>query len=227
MQIIPERKRGKAWFSYPSIVRAIIEEYQVDLILDVGANKGQFALGVRRFYKGPIISFEPVSRMFTVLSHTAPHDNNWFKFNYALGNKSEEQYINVHENDELSSLLETNQYFVERFGDVATRSEKELIKIRRFDDIVDEIPFNIDSRKIFLKMDTQGYDLEVFKGAQSIRKNLVALQSEVSQMPIYYHTPNWTETINEYEKAGFRLAGLYPAHRDGFYYIVSDCLMVK
>jgi len=76
-------------------------------------------------------------------------------------------------------------------------------------------------------MDTQGYDLEVFRGASSIMKNLVALQSEVSQKPIYQGMPRWTESINEYEQSGFRLAGLFPVFRDGFQYIESDCLMVK
>jgi len=227
MQIIPERKRQKAWFSQESVLRLIIEKYQVDLILDVGANIGQFALRTRRFYKGPIISFEPVSRIFAALKNNARNDKNWFTFNYALGNKSEEQYINVPENLELSSLLEKNERCIELFGDGVAKSERELITIRRLDDIMAEMPFDISSRKILLKMDTQGYDLEVFKGAQSINENLVALQSEVSQTPLYHHMPHWTESIDEYEKAGFRLTGLYPVNRDGLYYIASDCLMVK
>jgi len=59
-------------------------------------------------------------------------------------------------------------------------------------------------------MDTQGYDLEVFRGAQSIRENLVVLQSEVSHMSIYQHMPHRTVSIDEYERAGFKLVGLYP-----------------
>ena len=227
IQIIPEGKREQAWFSYLSVIRSIIEKYHVDLILDVGANKGQFALKMRRFYKGPIISFEPVSRIFTVLKNTTAHDKNWFKFNYALGNESGEQSINVCERDELSSLLETKKDYIKKFGDGEDLPVKELIQIRRFDDITDEMPFNINSRKILLKMDTQGYDLEVFRGARSIRENIVAIQSEVYQTPRYSQTPLWTENINEYEKAGFKLAGLYPVTRDGFYFMSSDCLMVK
>jgi FkbM family methyltransferase len=227
IQVIRKIKKEKAWFSKNSIVRSIIEEYQVDLILDVGANKGQFAHEVRKFYKGPIISFEPVLRIFTELKHTVSHDKNWIVFNYALGDASKEQYINVYDSDDFSSLLEINKYGVEFFGAKMAKSVRELIQIRRFDDIVGEIPFNIHTKKIFLKMDTQGYDLEVFHGSSSIRENLVALQSEVSQKPIYKGMPHWTESINDYEKAGFRLAGLYPVSRDGFQYIESDCLMVK
>ena len=76
-------------------------------------------------------------------------------------------------------------------------------------------------------MDTQGYDLEVFRGTQSIRENLVVLQSEVSHIPIYQHMPHWTVSIEEYERAGFKLVGLYPLNMDGYYFKQSDCIMLK
>jgi FkbM family methyltransferase len=227
MHIIPEKKRRKAWFSYQSIVRSILEEYQVDLVLDVGANIGQFALGMRRLYKGPIISFEPVSHTFAALKKIAPDDKNWLKFNYALGNESGEQQMNVYEMDQLSSLLETSEDTIKRFGEGAARPVKELVQMRRLDDIVKEMPFDIYSRKIFLKMDTQGYDLEVFKGARSIWENIVVIQAEVYQKPIYDKAPPWTDSISEYTKAGFSFAGLYPIVREGLYYTSSDCLMVR
>lgn len=227
LQIIPKTKRGEAWFSYPSMMQSIIKEYQVDLILDVGANRGQFAREIRKIYKGQIVSFEPVAGTFTQLKNAASQDKNWIVFNYALGNESKEQFINVGERDEFSSLLETNEYCGKHFGEKSSKSVKESVHLRRLDDIVNELPFDIYSKQILLKMDTQGYDLEVFRGASSIMKNLVALQSEVSQKPIYQGMPRWTESINEYEQSGFRLAGLFPVFRDGFQYIESDCLMVK
>jgi FkbM family methyltransferase len=227
MQIIPQKKRQEAWFSYESIIRSIIEEYQVDLVLDVGANIGQFALGMRRLYKGPIISFEPVSHTFAALQKIVPDDKNWYKFNYALGNESGERQMNVYELDQLSSMLETNEDSIKRFGDGASRPVKELVQIRRFDDIVKEMPFDVHSRKIFLKMDTQGYDQEVFKGARSIWKNIEVIQAEVYQRPTYDKAPPWTDSISEYTKAGFSFAGLYPIVRDGLYYRSSDCLMLR
>jgi FkbM family methyltransferase len=227
MQIIPEKMRRNAWFSYQSIVSSIIEEFQIDLVLDVGANVGQFAQGIRRLYKGPIISFEPVSHTFATLQQTAPEDKNWYKFNYALGSESGEQQMNVYEMDQLSSMLETNEDTIERFGDGAARAVKELVQIRRFDDIVKEMPIDVYSRKIFLKMDTQGYELEVFKGARSIRENIMVIQAEVYQKPVYDKAPIWTDSISEYTKAGFRFAGLFPIVKDGLYYRSSDCLMVR
>jgi FkbM family methyltransferase len=227
LQIIPKVKRKEAWFSYPSIIREITEEYKVDLIIDVGANKGQFTKEIRKLYKGPIFSFEPVSSVFIKLKSAAAPDKNWYVFNYALGNESKEQYINVNEPNEMSSFLEIDESWIEHFNVKGARLVRELIHLRRFVDIMGELPFDISSKKIFLKMDTQGYDLEVFKGASNIVKHLVALQSEVATVPIYKGMPTWTDTIHEYEKAGFRLAGLYPIFRNGLEYIESDCLMVK
>jgi FkbM family methyltransferase len=227
LQVIPNKKQKEAWWSYPSILRSIFSESQIDLVLDVGANRGQITSELRSFYKGPIISFEPVSSTFAVLKQAASHDNNWFLFNYALGNESKEQYINTYENSELDSLLKAEKNSVERFRADLERPVKELIKIRRLDDIVSEMPFDIHTRKIFMKMDTQGYDLEVFKGATSIYKNLVALQAELSHEPLYVDMPHWTESIDLFEKAGFSLAGLFPLYRVNFQYIESDCLMVK
>jgi FkbM family methyltransferase len=117
MQIIPEKKQRRAWCSYPSIMKSIPEEYQVDLVLDVGANVGQFALRIRRLYKGPIISFEPLSCTFAILRNTAPDDKNWYKFNYPLGSESGKQHMNIYEMDQLNSLLETTEDSIKRFGD--------------------------------------------------------------------------------------------------------------
>lgn len=225
--IIDKRKLKDAWFSNITITKSIIEELQVDLVIDVGANRGQSVQRIRSFYKGLIISFEPVSSLYRILEEAASCDQNWFVFNYALGNQSKEQNINRAEFDVFSSMAETTEYCVEHFGETSAGITKEMIRICRFDDIKDELPFEINDKRILLKMDTQGYDLEVFRGASSILENVVALQSEVSQVALYQGAPHWTESINEYEKAGFRLAGLYPVNKDGFQFIECDCLMVK
>jgi FkbM family methyltransferase len=227
IQIIPEKKLKEAWFSYQSTLKLIFNEYKVDLILDIGANLGQSVNIIRRLYKGPIISFEPVASSFAALRNITPNDKNWFKFNYALGNKSGEQYINIYETSKMNSFLKRKEETTGRFSAKASHPVKELVQIRRLDDIVDEMPFNLRSRKIFLKTDTQGYDLEVFKGARTIWDNIVVIQAEVYHTDVYDKVLPWTENIKEYTKAGFKLAGLYPAVRDGLYYEESDCLMVR
>ena len=62
--LIEQRRRGDAWFSHDAQLRTILEKESIDLVLDVGANEGQFAQKIRSFYSGKILSFEPVPSVF-------------------------------------------------------------------------------------------------------------------------------------------------------------------
>jgi FkbM family methyltransferase len=227
IQIIPRKKLKDAWFLQPALLRSLFHELRVDLILDVGGNRGSFPLAIREFYHGPVISFEPVAGTFALLKRTASRDKNWSVFNYALGNESGERQINTYKDDKLSSLLKISQDCDKHFRDNLANADTELIQIRRLDDIAAEIPFDLRSKRIFLKIDTQGYDLEVFKGAREVLKNVVAFQSELSFLPLYDGQPHWTDVIREYEKAGFQLASLCPNFRQGYRYSECNCIMVK
>ena len=87
----------------------------------------------------------------------------------------------------------------------------------------------MDQARIYLKLDTQGYDLKVFSGTERLRKIIFALQSEMSILPIYEGLPHVTESIAVYEKAGFEIAGMYPISLDNatLRMIEFDCLMVN
>jgi FkbM family methyltransferase len=227
IQIIPRKKLKDAWFLQPALLRSLFHELRVDLILDVGGNRGSFPLTVREFYHGPVISFEPVAGTFALLKRTASRDKNWSVFNYALGNESGERYINTYKDDQLSSLLKIRQDCDGHYRDYLANANTELIQIRRLDDIAAEIPFDLRSKRIFLKIDTQGYDLEVFKGALNVLQNVAAFQSELSFMPLYDGQPHWTDVIREYENAGFQPASFIPNHRRGYSYFECNCIMVK
>lgn len=67
---------------------------------------------------------------------------------------------------------------------------------------------------MYLKMDTQGYDLEVLKGLGSMHEFIFALQSEISVIPIYQNMPHLTDSISFLEKAGFEIAGMYPVNQE-------------
>lgn len=225
--LIDKRYRSEASFSYRSQIRSTMEKANVDLVLDVGANEGQFVRQLRTFYSGQILSFEPVSSPFERLSQAAARDQNWQVQNVALGSDDSSQMINVADETVFSSILSTNDYGKERFGNRAHVRRQERIEIRRLDRLLDEAASDIDSRRIFLKMDTQGYDLEVFKGLGAKLKGVVALLSEVSLITIYEGAPHWTESIRIYEDAGFGVVGMFPVNRDSGRVIEYDCLLVR
>lgn len=84
-----------------------------------------------------------------------------------------------------------------------------------------------DGARVFLKMDTQGYDTAVFEGLGTALAHVVLLQSEVSLIPIYAGMPHWTESIATYEKNGFGVVGMFPVSRDSSRVVEYDCLLVK
>lgn len=72
----------------------------------------------------------------------------------------------------------------------------------------------LNSRSILLKTDTQGFDLQVFRGASGIMNNVAALVCELSLRSLYKGGSDWQQAITIYEEAGFFLSGMYPVSRN-------------
>jgi hypothetical protein len=80
----------------------------------------------------------------------------------------------------------------------------------------------------FLKMDTQGFDLQVFQGALPRIDRFLGLQSEIAMIPIYVGGPDWKTALASYEKAGFFVSGFFPVADDGYQRAVEmDAVLVR
>lgn len=220
-------RRLDFWFLYDFLIQSIMETNSINLVLDIGANKGQFGKSIRGFYSGTIISFEPVSSTFQKLQTAASSDPAWRVMQIALGSVERKQEINVSPQDVFSSFLKNNKYCSSQFGNESVHNETELVSVRRLDKLLEEMIPDIHNKRIFIKMDTQGYDLEVFKGATGILKSIVAIQSEVSLIPIYDGMPHWTDSISAYEQSGFSVVGMFPVNWDSKRVIEYDCVLQK
>src|SRR5215831_3678983 len=74
----------------------LIEKYAIDLVLDVGANTGQFARQLRQYgYTGRIVSFEPLRAALLQLQTQAARDPAWEVWPYALGDTVTKQSLNI------------------------------------------------------------------------------------------------------------------------------------
>ncbi len=211
-------------------LKTLLEKYQIDIVLDVGANRGQFASELRRMgYNGKIISFEPISSAFEVLQETAQNDLHWDIHKLALGSQNTEQKIYVADMSVFTSFLKSNDWCEQQFGKSSVGSTEETVIVRRLDEVLHETVENLDKARIYLKMDTQGYDLEVFKGLGGKYDKIFALQSEMSVIAIYQGMPHLTDSISFFEKAGFELAGMYPVTQEEstLSVIEFDCIMVN
>jgi FkbM family methyltransferase len=182
-------------------LRDLLRALQINCVIDVGANRGQFASELRGLgFAGRIVSFEPVAREFAILSERFAHDPRWTGHRIALGRESMRTTINVPRLTVRSSLLNP----LNRQAGMAV----EEIEVRRLDQLFASIVDGMARPRVFLKMDTQGYDLAVFEGAAQCVAQIVGLQSELSVKPIYEGMPHYIEALAAYEAAGFELQNL-------------------
>lgn len=200
-------------------LRRILVEHKVDCVLDVGANVGQFATRLRLLgYRGAIVSFEPIPRNIAILHKRT--DPKFWCHEYALGSQAGTANFNIYEDiDVLSSLLPL-------VGNSSARIQR--VQVRRLDSLLDDIIRATDARRLFLKLDTQGFDLEVVRGAGSRIAEFCGLMSEISVHPLYEGMPHYTETLREYESLGFRLRSLHAVSRtEGDLIIEYNVLMQR
>jgi FkbM family methyltransferase len=206
----------------------LIERHDIDLVLDVGANMGQFSIELRDAgYTGQIISFEPIIECYKHL--TAIADDKWRVENYALGDVNTTETINISNKTVFSSILNTNEFGKSNFSDSIKVVNKQTIQIKRLDDAIKKLVNNLNKKSIFLKLDTQGYDERVIQGATDTLPHVHLLQTEVSCKAIYDDTPAYHETLKKLSIAGFNITGMFPiAHDPNTMELLEfDCILIN
>ena len=207
----------------------LIKLRRIDLVLDIGGNMGQFTKSLRSDgYQGEVHSFEPVKSTFSQLQQASEHDPNWFVHNFAMGDQLEQKEVNVTVSSDFASFLQPNEYGMKRFKKNKT-DYTEMVEVNTIDNFLEtQIP-NLNDKRIFLKTDTQGYDLEVVKGAEKSMRLIHCLLSEISFIPIYNGMMHYLDALKIYETYGFSVSAFYPITRDKetMSIIEMDCVMVN
>jgi FkbM family methyltransferase len=201
----------------------LLDRLQINVFVDVGANKGHFSRHLRMGgYRQRLISFEPIPADFSSIEQLAKDDPEWVPVNCALGAEDGTKAFNVINSGQesvLSSFLNSPN----------TKADSVInVKIARLDTLLPKLIADIVEPRIFLKMDTQGYDLAVLSGAANVLDLIQGLQSEVSVIPLYDGMPHYTDALKQYEAIGFGLMHLFPVGRlpDGRV-VEYDCVMMR
>ncbi|MDH3326205.1 MAG: FkbM family methyltransferase [Gammaproteobacteria bacterium] len=217
------------WFSHESYLRQCFSEKKIDVVIDVGANEGQFGDFIRNSvgFDGRIISFEPNPSSFVKLKNKAQADDLWDAFNYALGKEKGELDLIAHEASVLSSFLKPNHNFSDTFGKNVESEKKVRVNVEILGDVLPKIITDLEKNNIFLKMDTQGFDFEVFSGIGRVLDRIVLMQSEVSLIPLYEGMKEWKDSLSVYESKGFEVCTFFPILFKGLRVVEYDCLMMK
>ena len=209
-----EVKKTNVYTSPKLRLRLLISQLHINLVLDVGANTGQFALQCRAAgYRGKILSFEPSASAHAALLRSAASDPLWSVADrMALGAVNGETEINIALNSYSSSILPMLDAHLSAAPNSAYL-QKEKVRLRRLDDILEDLLVTT-SRTIFLKLDVQGYESHVLAGATQILANTAALQLEMSLLPLYDGETLMPKMHANLAAQGFDLWDLEPSFRD-------------
>lgn len=199
------RSHGWDFIKAPSL-QHFLTSRNVDVVIDVGANDGGFGRHLRQWgYSGHILSFEPGQKAFDALSKASARDPLWNVGRYAAGAERGELTLNVSESSVFSSFKTANQAgrdFDPNIAVVAT----ERVPVITLDSM------NSVYERPFLKIDTQGYEEEVLKGATELLKRCVGVQLELPVDHLYDGVWKLEEAIATMRGYGFVLAQCTPTN---------------
>jgi FkbM family methyltransferase len=185
----------------------------IDLVLDVGANTGQYAAGLRAHgYRGRIVSFEPLAGAHQSLKRAARGAREWLVApRMALGDTEGQIEIHVAGNSVSSSILDMLPAH-ERDAPGSAYVASETVPLKRLDSV--SMEYLRGRGKVLLKIDTQGYEDRVLNGAAGIMGSVMAIQTELSMVPLYAGQRLFDEMRQKIEAMGFVLFAVLPGYVD-------------
>lgn len=187
----------------------MLKHHDVNVLLDVGANVGQFAKAIRRAgFEGRIVSFEPLQDAHAKLLLASEHDEDWqVAPRVAIGASQGEVEINVAGNSFSSSILAMLP------GHEKVAPDSTPVGVER----TPLAPLDIAARSYlrendvsFIKIDTQGYEDRVLEGATDILARAAGLIVELSFVPLYEGQPLFDEMVELVRSAGFDMWSIWP-----------------
>ena len=178
-----------------------IENRQIDLVIDVGANVGQFGELLRaEGYRGKIVSFEPTLEVFRELARKASADGLWEAYRCGLGATSGTATLHASKLSVFNSILELSAVANLHDGRMAVDRTEE-VPIHTLDEIVE--PLLRASRSLLLKIDTQGYERQVLEGGLQTVARAAGILMELPVVHTYKGEWRFHEALEYMFELGF------------------------
>jgi FkbM family methyltransferase len=187
-----------------------IQDRKIDLVIDVGANSGQFGESLRADgFRGQIISFEPIAAEFELLSRKAAKDANWQAHHCALGNVAGTATLNVSRLSVFSSIrglsgtarLHDDRMAIDHVEEVSVHT-------------LDEVTAGLTGR-ILVKIDTQGYERQVLEGGCQTMSKFEGIMLELPVIRVYEGQWRFHEAVRHMFDLGFVPAQIQPVGYHG------------
>ena len=184
----------------------VIKNLEIDLVLDVGASEGFYGEELREDgYSGQIISFEPLLESFKMLANRSSKDPLWLAINSAVGDKERNEVMSVSGHITSSSLLEMTEEHIDAMPPSATVNKQEIKVIT-----LNSLSGNLisENSRIYLKVDVQGFEMFVIKGADLILDRVKVIEMELTFKSLYNGGVLFNDMIKHLESLGFFLVSL-------------------
>jgi FkbM family methyltransferase len=189
----------------------ILDHHGITVVLDVGANVGQYAMRLRQGgWAGRIVSFEPLPTARLSLEQAAAVDPRWeVAPPLALGASDGTVTLNVSAESDMSSTLPFRPEMADLL-DSAAYTGTVTVPLGRLDGIFDHHVGHDD--RVLLKIDTQGTELAVLEGASGILDRVRGIQLELSIVPVYEGECRYLDMISTLNELGFEPALFIPGY---------------
>jgi FkbM family methyltransferase len=203
-------------------LKRLFDWLRIDLVLDVGANLGQFRdyLRLEVGYTGKLISWEPVPAIAQLLRKRAAGETEWRVIECALGRAPGRVNLHVTRSSQFSSIHRPTAEAAAGFQ-AMTQYEDTEVEVRTLAGEFRQIEDWSRGRRVYLKLDTQGNDLDVLEGAGDALEAVDALQSEVAVRPIYEGVPELTQSLTRIRALGFEPSGVFPNNEGHFPWLLE------
>jgi FkbM family methyltransferase len=199
-----------------------IEDRKIDVVIDVGANIGQFGESLRDGgYRGRIVSFEPIAAAFQTLAGKAAADGNWEAHHCGLGAASGAAALHVSELSVFSSILAMTPAAGLHDSRMAVDHVEEISICT-----LDEVAAGLSGRML-LKIDTQGYEKQVIEGGQQTIQRSMGILLELPIIHVYEGEWQFHVALEFMAGKGFVPAQIQPVGyhgKDNVSAVEFDCL---
>lgn len=161
-------------------LESLIKNLEINTFFDIGSNKGQFILLVDGLFKNKkIYSVEPIKELYLKQKKFFGNNKNISFFNYGIGSEIKKKNLFITNRVDSSSFLQTK--LSKKNSDYKIMQKRE-ISIKTLDSLFSTIDL---SKPSLIKIDVQGYELEVLKGGIKLLKKIDYILIEVSDKQLY------------------------------------------
>jgi len=193
-------------------------------VVDIGANRGQFALAVRAVSGAKVISFEPLPEVADIFKKVFFDDPSVKLHVVAIGEKAEKRLMHLSARDDSSSLLEigdAQSSFFPGTHEVGTLE----IEVGTLDDFITKEEI---TRPAMLKLDVQGFEMQALAGCRSLIDSFDYVYCECSFVELYKNQKLAGEVIDYLNSLSYSLAGIYnPSYDQNENCIQADLLFKR